>query len=136
MAEVQHNDLHAGDPATDNKASINFLLDGNGSAITAGPKGYVNVPFDCTIVECSIIADQVGSLVVDIWKAAFADGPPSVDDTMVADAKPTLSSQAKSSDTTLTGWTTTLAEGDILAFNVDSAAAVTLATVFLRLERS
>jgi hypothetical protein len=43
---------------------------------------------------------------------------------------------AKSQDTTLTGWTTAVAAGDILRFNVDSATTVTRVTLSLTATRA
>ena len=42
----------------------------------------------------------------------------------------------KSQDSTLTGWTTAVAAGDILAFNVDSTATITRVTISLKVEKS
>jgi hypothetical protein len=39
-------------------------------------------------------------------------------------AKPTLTAASKATSTTLTGWSTSLAAGDVLVFNVDSASTV------------
>jgi len=51
--------------------------------------------------------------------------------TITASAKPTISSAVKTKDTTLTGWTTTVNAGDILAFNVDSVSTVQRLTIAL-----
>lgn len=115
-------------------AVINFVIDGGGSAITTGFKGFAMVPFDCTVVGVDVLANVSGSLVVDIWRDSYANHPPVDADSITASAPPTLSSAIKSRNDTLTGWTTQLNEGDILGFNVDSAATVTSATVVLRIE--
>lgn len=108
------------------KRMIRVVLDGGGSAITTGAKKvYVSVPFNCTITKARLLADVSGSIVIDVWKDTYANFAPTVADTIVASAKPTLSSAQKSEDSTLTGWTTTLAEGDIIEVNVDSATTVT-----------
>lgn len=65
-----------------------------------------------------------------------AAAPPTVLDSITASAKPTLSSAQKSENTTLTGWTKTLAAGDWLAFNVDSAATVKQVTLSLLVRRT
>lgn len=105
---------------------IQITIDGGGSVITTGAKKvYVRVPVACTIVGARVFADQSGSIVLDVWKDSYANFPPTVADTITASAKPTLSSAIKSEDTTLTGWTTSLAAGDILEVNVDSASTVT-----------
>lgn len=111
---------------------IRVIVDGGGSALTTGAKKvYVTVPIDCTITKARLLADQSGSVVLDVWKDTYANFPPTVADTITASAKPTLSSAQKSEDSTLTGWTTTLAAGDIIEVNVDSATTVTKAILDL-----
>lgn len=111
--------------------ALEYVIDGGGSAITTGVKGYLEVPFGCVIVAARMLADQSGSIVVDIWKQVYASFPPLVAQTITAAAPPTISATTKSQDTTLTGWTTTVTAGDILAFNVNSASTVTRVTVVL-----
>ncbi|GAI77252.1 unnamed protein product, partial [marine sediment metagenome] len=48
--------------------TITFIIDGGGSAITTGEKGHLRIPFACTINRVTMLADQSGSIVVDIWK--------------------------------------------------------------------
>jgi hypothetical protein len=105
--------------------AIGITIDGGGSAITTGIKGYIYVPHACTITAVTMLADVSGSAVVDIWKDSYANFPPLVADTITASAKPTITTATKSQDTTLTGWTTSVSAGDILAFNVDSASTIT-----------
>lgn len=105
--------------------SIGLSLDGGGSAISAGVKADVYVPFSGTITAVTMLADQSGSIVVDIWKKAYASFPPTVADTITASAKPTITTAIKSQDTTLTSWTTSVSAGDVLRFNVDSATTIT-----------
>jgi hypothetical protein len=116
--------------------SLGLVIDGAGSAITTGVKGYLRVPYACTINSVEIVADQSGSIVVDVWRDTYANFPPTVGDTIVASAKPTLSAAQKSQDTTLTGWTTSLSEGDYLAFNVDSSATVTRVALTIKVTRA
>lgn len=105
--------------------AITFGIDGGGSVITTGIKFDIYVPYACTITAVTMLADQSGSAVVDIWKDTYANFPPTVADSITASAKPTISSATKSQDTTLTGWTTSVSAGDILRFNVDSASTIT-----------
>ena len=111
--------------------TINVIIDGGGSAITTGVKADLLIPYNCTITAARLLADQTGSIVVDIWKDTYANFPPAVGDTITASAKPTLSSATKYEDTTLTGWTVTLSAGDYLRFNVDSITTVTRVTLAL-----
>lgn len=112
--------------------AIEFIIDGGGATITTGIKGDFLVPVGCTITEVTLLADQSGSIVVDIWKDTYANYPPVVGDSITASAKPTISSAVKSQDSTLTGWTTSISAGDTLRFNVDSATTIQRVTVILK----
>lgn len=117
--------------------AIKVVLDGAGSAITTGIKVYaLSIPYACTINSVTVLADQSGSIVLDIWKDTYANYPPTVADTIVASAKPTLTTATKSVDTTLTGWSTSIAEGDILRINVDSASTVTWVEMTLKVTKT
>jgi hypothetical protein len=105
--------------------SITFVLDGGGSAITTGEKGWVRVPYACTITGWEITADVSGSIVIDVWKDTYANYPPDVSDTIAGTEKPTLSSATKNQDLTLTTWTTAVSAGDYIKIKVDSVATVT-----------
>jgi hypothetical protein len=117
-------------------ASVQCIIDGGGAVITTGMKACIEVPFACTIERATIVADVSGSVVVDIWKDTYANYPATVADTITAAAKPTLSAAIKNQDSTLTGWTTAVAAGDWLCFNVDSATTVTRVTVSLKVRRT
>ena len=120
----------------DDEAGINFIIDGGGSAITAGEKGHVEVPFACTIRAVRLLADQTGSIKVDIWKDTYANFPPTDVDSITGANEPEIVSGVKDEDTTLTGWTTSIAKGDILAFNVDTVATVQRVTVSLSVKKT
>lgn len=132
--EVSNTDLQMS--ANQRIAAIPYVIDGSGSAITTGVKGFLEIPFACTITRATTLADQTGSIVIDIWKDTYANYPPTVADTITASAKPTLSSATKAQDATLTGWTTSIAAGDVLGFNVDSATTVTRVTLSLRVTKT
>lgn len=110
---------------------IGITIDGAGSVITTGLKGFKSFPVAGTIIGVRMLADQSGSAVVDIWKDTYANYPPVVADTITAAAKPTISGATKSEDTTLTGWNVTVNAGDVFGFNVDSAATITRLTLEL-----
>lgn len=117
---------------TDGKTrQIGITVDGGGAAITTGVKGYRSFSVAGTITKVRMLADQSGSVVIDIWKDTYANYPPTVADTITASAKPTISSATKSEDSTLTGWTTSVNAGDVFGFNVDSASAITRVTLEL-----
>ena len=116
--------------------AVIFIIDGGGSAITTGQKGHLEIPFAGTITGWTILADQSGSIVVDVWKDTNANFPPTVAETITGSEKPTLATAQKNQDLTLTTWTTAIAAGDILAFNVDSASTVTRVLIALRVTRA
>lgn len=111
------------------RSTIGITIDGGGSAITTGSKGYISVPYSCTINNNTIIADQTGSIVIDVKKSTYAGFPTTT--SICAAAKPTLTSAQKSTDSTLAGWTTTVTAGDVIEFVVDSASTITKATLTL-----
>jgi len=115
---------------------LGITIDGGGSTITTGIKGSLEIPYDCTITSATLAADASGSIVIDVWKDTYANYPPTVADTITAAAKPTITTATKSTDATLTGWTTTLAKGDILRFNVDSVDTHKLVTLTLQVTKT
>lgn len=119
--------------------AMNFVIDGGTAAITTGSKGMVRVPVAATLVEVALLADQSGSIVVDIRRTPYADYQPGTHpvsgDSIIGGSgtKPTISSTYKSSDTTFTSWAdTTLDAGDILEFYVDSATTIRKVTVYMK----
>lgn len=114
--------------------ALEFTIDGGGSAILAGlAHGWLVVPCNCTIQSVTLLGDQPGSITVDIWRCTYANFSPSthpaVGDSITASDVPNINSARKSTDSTLTGWTLTLAAGDVLAFNVKSPGAVNITYV-------
>ena len=116
--------------------TITFIIDGGGSAITTGQKGHLEIPFACTITGWTILADQSGSIVVDVWKDTYANFPPTVADTIAGTEKPTLATAQKNQDLTPTTWTTAIDAGDILAFNVDSVSDIERVTISLEVVKT
>lgn len=115
--------------------AIEFVIDGGGSAITTGTKGYLEIPWNCTINSVTMLADQSGSAVVDLWVDTYANYPPLDADSITASAVPTITTAVKSQDTTLTGWTTSLTKGSIIGYNVDSASTIEFITISLKVDK-
>ena len=123
-------------PANVPISSLTFIIDGGGSAITTGIKGDLEIPFACTINQVTMLADQSGSIVVDIWKQAYADYPPEDANSITASAVPTITTDTDSQDSTLSGWTTAIAAGDTLRFNVDSVTDIERLTISLKVTKT
>lgn len=116
--------------------TITFIIDGGGSAITTGEKGHLEIPFACTINQCTMMADQSGSIVVDIWKDTYANFPPTNADSICTETPPTITDAQKSQDTTCMDWNNAITAGDILAFNVDSCTTITRVTISLKVTKT
>lgn len=126
----------AGGVATGQVGAIGFIIDGGGSVITTGIKGDLYIPFGCTINSATLLADQSGSIVVNIWKVAFASYPATVANKITSVTPPTITANTNSQDATLSGWTTAISAGDTLRFNVDSATTITRVTLILKVTRT
>ena len=113
----------ASDYTVDSKVNLVFIIDGGGETITTGSKGYIIVPAALTITGWTAVADQSGSIQIDVKRCTYANFPTT--SSIAGSEKLVLSSAQKNQDTNLTSWTTTLADGDILEFYVDSATTIT-----------
>jgi hypothetical protein len=122
-------------PASATDHLIGITIDGAGSAITTGVKGFIMTQISGTITEATLLSTDAAAtacdIVIDVWKDTYANYPPDNADSITASAPPTLSSANKSQDSTLTGWTTSVTAGDIFGFNVDSNTGCTRATLML-----
>ena len=122
-------------PATQ---SLNIVIDGGGSVITTGIKGDVRISFNCTVIDWTILADQTGAILIDIWKDVYANFPPDNSDSMPGTNEPEIvATDDSATSSSLGGWTTTtITAGDTLRFNVDSVTSITRATLILTLART
>ncbi len=116
--------------------TLQFQFDGGGAAITANSKLDFEIPVAGVITQATCLADQSGSIVFDVWVDTYANYPPTVADTITASAKPTISSATKAQDSTLTGWTTTLAAGSTMRVNVDSITTITRCVLSLKVRKT
>jgi hypothetical protein len=113
--------------------TIQYVIDGGGAVISAASKGYIQIPFGCTLVGWAILAAPSGSIVIDVKKCTYAGFPTTA--SVTAAAKPTLTTAQKGASTTLTGWTTAISQDDILEYVVDSCTTITRATLILIVTR-
>lgn len=118
-------------------ATIEYVIDGGGSNLTTGVKGYLVVPFDCTIQSATMLADGICNLVIDIWKCTedqFDAGltAPKSSNSITGGSPPTISSTTKYFSQALSTWTSSLAQADVLAYNVMSVLNCGRATLSLQ----
>lgn len=117
-------------------ASLGITIDGGGGVITAGVKGYLSIPFGCTITAWDIVADQAGSISIDVCKHA-GSVPNTTTDKISASAPIALSSAQLVQGGAITGWTTAVAAGDVIGFNVTgSPASVTRVTATVKVTKT
>lgn len=115
--------------------TLTFIIDGGGSVITAGIKGDIRIGYAATIISVMLLADQAGSIVIDLWKDVYSNFPPVDADSITGASPPTISSGVKSENTTLTGWSATISGDSIIRVNVDSATTITRCALAIRLVR-
>jgi hypothetical protein len=128
--------INNGESSSANKGQLGVALNGNGYVITTGVKAYLTVPYSGIITGWEILGNATGSIVVDVWKDTYDNYPPTLSDSICGNDKPTLSSQIKNNNNILTAWSTTITEGDIIAFNVESASIVTQVTLTLKINKT
>lgn len=117
-------------------STIVFEFDGGGIPIGVGQEASVYLPFNGTVHSVTLLGDQTGSVTIDLRKGSYDDFPLDSGDSICAAAKPSLTSAVKNKDETLTGWTTTIATGEVLVGVVESVSAVNKVTLNVNVERS
>jgi hypothetical protein len=111
-------------PSLSGTFSIGATVDGSGGVITAGIKGYVQIPYACTINSWRITTNTTanGTISFDIYRATSGIIPTA--SIIGGGTKPSLTSFGSTQTTasaSLGTWTSTaLAANDMLAFNVES----------------
>jgi len=123
-------------------AGINFVIDGGGSAITTGTKGGLVVPFPCIVrkVELQEMDGTAGTITVDIQAAPTGAAPTFT--SICGSSKPAIATSGRYyMDTSwaptngLSGWTTRMAAGTALLYDVTAATTIQRITVALTVQR-
>lgn len=118
-----------------NKGQIGISINGGQSVITTGLKTYITCPYSGTITGWELLSTLTGSIVVDVWKDTYINYPPTLSDSICGIDKPTLSTQIKNNNNNLTNWSTSINEGDIIAFNIDSVSLLRQVTLTLKINK-
>jgi hypothetical protein len=106
---------------------IGVTLDGQGSTISIGSKGYVTIPYACTINQWFLSANIIGSIVIDVKRGGTS--------IIGAGNKPTLAS-AISGNAVVSSWTSiAISAGDIIEWNVDSASIISNVTLTIKVTK-
>jgi len=134
-AAIWNQDVVA-NPVALTPSGVAILIDGSGAAIATGSKRPFFAPAKCDWTSVTLLADQSGSTVVDIWKDTYANWPPTDGDSITSTTPPTITSATKSTDSTLSGWTKAVTAGDIFLPNVDSCTTITWVVLLAKFARS
>jgi hypothetical protein len=119
-------------------STFGVSLDGGGSPVSAGQKGYVTIPYACTITGWSLQADQPGNLAVEIDRKNAAI-PAVTADSIVQTSPPALSGaqlrigRCESGD--CAGWSVKITANDVIGFSENAAESVTRATLVVNCQR-
>lgn len=106
---------------------VNVVFGGSGMEIPDNDYRDVEFP-TCTIKEARILADQSGSISIELWKDSYANFAPTVADLIDTFS---ISSAIKSEET---GLSLSVAAGSIIRFIVTSCTTITQVTLALLIE--
>ncbi|MBP9758728.1 hypothetical protein KBD45_03460 [Candidatus Dojkabacteria bacterium] len=109
--------------------AFGITIDGAGSEITPGQKGFVVAPYNMGITGWDLIANTSGNCAIDIWKSTTI---PTISDSITGLSYPYLTNNQFNQNSALISWTTGITNGDIIAFNVISATSVSRITLTLK----
>jgi len=107
------------------KGSIGVIFDGFGGVPIVGKTDWIVVPYNGTITGWQIFGGTTGSCVIDVRKDTYGNFPPTAADSIAGTEKPTLISQIKNEDLSLSSWTSSVTSGDIVQFYLESASLLT-----------
>lgn len=108
--------------------ALNIIFDGGGVALTTGVKAMVEVPFPMKITSGKLFSldGTSGSIHICLLKDTYANFPPTSGDNIHTFL---INSAIKSSESV----NLTLAQGDIILFNIDYVASIKIACLSLML---
>jgi len=104
--------------------SFGITIDGGGQVIAPATTNYITIPYDGTITGWYLMADQVGSISIDIRKCIYGNFPPIAGDSICGGNYPALVMDSKNQNGNPAGWIKAITAGDIVAFVVNSASVV------------
>jgi len=114
--------------------TINFLVDSGSLDMVSGVKGSVTIDVSGIIDSWKLLADQTGTLQVDIKKSDYQSFPTFTSICGVSTNRPTLFNQNKNFDDVLSGWDTAVRAGDIFQFEVINSITIKRFLISLKLK--
>jgi hypothetical protein len=101
------------------------VWDGLGSTVDVNKTVDIRAPFAGTIDSWEIFLDTATTVSIDVWKDVYANYPPTAADKISASDPIATSAADHATDSTLTGWSTTVTEGDILRLKPSAVGVAT-----------
>ena len=113
------------------KTTLGATWVGAGGAVTTPINNvYVLIPASGTISKVTVLTQGGnGSCLIDVFNNPYSAYPSTT--SICGTSKPTISSGIKYQDSTLSTWSTSVSEGDILGFNLISTSTFTNINIIL-----
>lgn len=134
MDWVAQQSLASVPSSTSPLSEIAFVIDGGGSTISTGVKGDLEIPFNCSVNRATLLANATGIAQVSIWSNSYANFPPTIANN-ISLPKMSLSDGMKFQDSSLASWNVSIPAGNILRFNVESLASISILGVYLKVTK-
>jgi hypothetical protein len=116
-----------------NTSEIVFVIDGGGSTISTGLRGSLEVPFNCNVVSWTILADQNGTIRMNVFNETYSTWGSTLPRTNeISFGVPiSITSSASKNNYTL-ATQASIAASNLLSYNVQSVSTITRVTVCLK----
>lgn len=116
------------------RGSLQVVIDGGGSDLALGIAAYIECPAPFTVDTVTLLSSSGGQAFVGLWKDTYANFPPTSGDTIAVSGVPIVSGGQKNQYTgaSLSGWSLTFAQGDVLGVNVNMVSGVQKLTISLQ----
>lgn len=119
--------------------TIGITVDGAGSALTTGTKGYVTIPIAGTITRWTILSTDAaatsGNCKMDVYADVYANYPPTSGDSIIGGGTfPELSGTRANTDATVDWNSVVVNVGDVVGFAIHSGVTPTITRVTLLIE--
>ena len=111
--------------------TLQFTI-GSSGTLAPGLQGIgLQIGYEATIERVDVLSGSSGSVELDIWKVPADNWPGDASYSMTGGQPVTISNSNKHINIPIGSWDTELEYGDILVYNVNSAANISLLTVTL-----
>jgi hypothetical protein len=111
--------IQGGSTSLDSALAVGFSVDGIAAA-------------GSDLTDWELWVSPAGSLTLDIRKDVFGSIPPTVGDSIVAAAPPSVTAGTTNSSSALTGWTTSIARSDALSVVITANTGVKWFSLLLK----